>query len=84
MKTRTASLFVALLAAGVLTAQAAPLSEILKKKPVGSPTTAQAAVGTVSTAPVALAAAVAGGVAAAAANDDETTTGTTGTTGTVQ
>jgi len=81
MKVRTASLVVALLVAGASTAQAAPLSEILNKKPADAPAVTSGAGGAVSTAGVAGAALVAGGIAAAA-NNDETTT-TTGTTGTV-
>ena len=80
MKVRIASLFVPLLAAGALVAQAAPLSEILKKTPAGT-NAAPVAGGTVSTGAVGAAAVVAGGIAAAAGNDD--TTSTTGTTGTV-
>jgi len=81
MKVRVASLCVALLAMGTLAAQAAPLSEILKKTPAGQSAAPVAAGGSVTTAAVAGAAAVAGGIAAAASNDE--TTSTTGTTGTV-
>jgi hypothetical protein len=81
MKVRIASLFVALLAGGALVAQAAPLSEILKKTPAGTNAAPVAGGGAVTTAAVAGAAVVAGGIAAAASNDE--TTSTTGTTGTV-
>jgi len=86
MKTRSISLLVALVAAGSLVgqvAQAAPLSEILKKKAASAPATPTAAGGAVGANAVAGAVAVAGGIAAATSGDDASTTGTVPATGSV-